>query len=361
MTERLTKLSRRQLLAGLAAAPATAGLFSAGVIPSIARAQTGTVVNMVGVTEAPALLSFVNTSSLIWSAHVSEGLLEFDFDMNPTPLLATEWEVAEDGLTYTFKLREGVKWHDGEDFTAEDVKFSILTAKQYHSRNRTTFSKITEIETPDDYTVILHLSAPTPFLLKAFSSMESPIVPSHLYGPDESPLTHPNNTAPIGTGAYVFKEWVRGSHVVWEKNPNYWNPDLPKIDTLVAKFILDPSARTIAFETGDVDIGYRTPVPYRDLERLEATGHIDMTDLGYAYDPPNIIIVECNMRDATLSNLKVRQAIAHCIDREMINRVVFFNYATPSATPVVPYHAAFHLDEPSPYGFDPTFPKWPAA
>ena len=142
MTERLTKLTRRQLLAGLAAAPATAGLFSAGVIPSIARAQTGTVVNMVGVTEAPALLSFVNTSSLIWSAHVSEGLLEFDFDMNPTPLLATEWEVAEDGLTYTFKLREGVKWHDGEDFTAEDVKFSILTAKQYHSRNRTTFSKI---------------------------------------------------------------------------------------------------------------------------------------------------------------------------------------------------------------------------
>ncbi|MCB1396631.1 MAG: ABC transporter substrate-binding protein [Rhodobacter sp.] len=352
MTERLTKLTRRQLLAGLAAAPATAGLFSAGVIPSIARAQTGTVVNMVGVTEAPALLSFVNTSSLIWSAHVSEGLLEFDFDMNPTPLLATEWEVAEDGLTYTFKLREGVKWHDGEDFTAEDVKFSILTAKQYHSRNRTTFSKIEEIETPDDYTVILHLSAPTPFLLKAFSSMESPIVPSHLYGPDENPLTHPNNTAPIGTGAYVFKEWVRGSHVVWEKNPNYWNPDLPKIDTLVAKFILDPSARTIAFETGDVDIGYRTPVPFRDLERLEATGHIDMTNLGYAYDPPNIVIVECNLRDETLSNLKVRQAIAHCIDREMINRVVFFNYATPSATPVVPYHAAFHLDEPSPYGFD---------
>ena len=352
MTDRSSNLSRRQLLAGLAAAPATAGLFSAGVIPTIAQAQTGSVVNMIGVTEAPALLSFVNTSSLIWSAHVSEGLLEFDYDMNPTPLLATEWTVAEDGLTYTFKLREGVKWHDGEDFTAEDVKFSILTAAQFHSRNRSTFSKIAEIETPDDYTVILHLSEPTPFLLKAFSSMESPVVPSHLYGPDENPLTHPNNTAPIGTGPFVFKEWVRGSHVVWEKNPNYWNPELPKVDTLVAKFVLDASARTIAFETGDVDIGYRTPVPFRDLEQLTATGHIALTSDGYAYDPPNIIIVEANLRDPILSDLKVRQAIAHCIDREMINRVVFFNYATPSATPVVPYHADFHVTDPSPYPFD---------
>lgn len=345
-------LSRRQVLAGLAAMPATAGLLSSGLLPSVAKAQDGTVVTMMGVYEAPALLSFVNTSSLIWSAHVSEGLLEFDYEMNPQPLLATEWEVAEDGLTYTFKLREGVKWHDGENFTAADVKFSIETASQFHSRNRSTFSKITEIATPDDHTVVLTLSEPTPFLLKAFSSMESPMVPSHLYEGGQDPLTHPNNTAPIGTGAYVFKEWVRGSHVIWEKNLNYWNPDLPQVDRLVAKFVHDPSARTIAFETGDVDIGYRTPIPFRDIDRVKEMDHLEFTSDGYQYDPPNIIIVEANLRDEVLSNLKVRQAIAHCIDREMINRVVFFNYATPSAAPVVPYHGAFHLDEPSPYAYD---------
>lgn len=352
MAQDSSSMTRRAVLAGLAALPATAGLFGAGILPTVVRAQGSSVINMIGVTEAPALLSFVNTSSLIWSAHVSEGLLEFDFEMNPTPLLATEWEVSEDGLTYRFKLREGVKFHDGADFTAEDVKFSILTSRQYHSRNRATFSKITEVETPDDHTVILHLSEPTPFLLKAFSSMETPIVPSHLYGPDENPLTHANNTAPIGTGAFRFKEWVRGSHVIWEKNADYWNPELPLVDTLVAKFILDPSARTIAFETGEVDVGYRTPVPFRDLEQLEATGHIDMTDLGYAYDPPNCIMVEANLRDPILADIRVRQAIAHCLDREMINRVVFFNRATPTAAPVVPYHRDFHLDEPSPYPFD---------
>jgi peptide/nickel transport system substrate-binding protein len=344
--------SRRDLLAGAAALPVAGSLLGTALFPTAAKAAAETVVTMVGATEAPVLLSFVNTSSLIWSARVTEGLLEFDSNMNPTPLLATEWTVAPDGLTYTFKLRKGVKWHDGADFTSKDVKFSFETSKQYHSRNRSTFAKLTQIDLPDDHTVILRLSAPSPFLLKALSSMESPIVPSHLYKEGQNPLTHPNNTAPIGTGAYVFKEWVRGSHVIWKKNPNYWNPELPRIDTLVAKFILDPSARTIAFETGGVDIGYRTPVPYRDIARLETLPHLKFTSDGYAYDPPNIIIVEANTRVAPLNNLALRQAIAHCIDREALNRVVFFKYARPSATPVVPYHADFHLKEPSPYPYD---------
>lgn len=352
MTKSKSLVDRRTVLAGLATLPATGSLLTSGELISTVKAANSSVVTMVGATEAPALLSFVNTSSPIWSARTTEGLLEFDHDMNPTPLLATEWNVAADGLTYTFKLRKGVKWHDGKDFTSKDVKFSFETSKQYHSRNRTTFSKIEAIELPDDHTVVLKLSAATPYLLRAFSSMESPIVPSHLYAPGQNPLTHPNNTAPIGTGPYVFKEWVRGSHIVWEKNPNYWNPDLPRIDRLVARFILDASARTIAFETGGVDIGYRTPIPFPDIARLQKLPHLEFTKLGYAYDPPNIIIVEANTRLEPLNNLALRQAIAHCINRELLNRVVFLGHATPSATPVVPHHADFHLKEPSPYPYD---------
>ncbi|MEF2074764.1 ABC transporter substrate-binding protein [Consotaella aegiceratis] len=355
MTDTQKKYSRREILAGLSAMPAIpamAGLLGPAAFASAAAAKEGGVVTLLGATEAPALLSFVNTSSLIWSAHVTEGLLEFDFDMNPKPLLATEWEIAPDGLTYTFKLREGVKWHDGEDFTSKDVAFSIMTARQYHSRNRTTLAHVTNIDTPDDHTVVLHLDAPTPFLMTAMSSMESPIVPSHRYEEGGDPLTNPNNTAPIGTGPFVFKEWNRGSYVLWEKNPDYWNPDVPLIDTLVAKFVLDASARTIAFQTGDVDVGYRTPIPFRDVEELKKLPQIEFTQKGYEYDPPNIIIVEANLRDPALSQLKVRQAIAHCLNRELINKVVFYNYATPSPTPVVPYHKAFHLDEPSPYPYD---------
>ncbi|WP_200883897.1 ABC transporter substrate-binding protein [Rhizobium sp. YS-1r] len=341
-------ISRRAVLAGMGALPA-AGMLG----PDVAMAQAQKdVVTMVGATEAPALLSFVNTSSLIWSARTTEGLLEFDYKLNPSPLLATEWKVSDDGLTYTFKLRQGVKWHDGQDFSAKDVVFSINTSKQFHSRNRSTFAQITKIDAPDDYTVILNLAKPTPFLLKAMSSMETPIVPSHLYKEGQDVLTHPNNTAPIGTGPFIFKEWVRGSHVLWEANPNYWNKDLPKVKKLVAKTILDPSARVIAFETGDVDIGYRTPVPFRDVDTLQKMKHIAFDPKGYEYDPPNIIIVETNLRDPALSNIKVRQALAHCIDRDAISRVVFYKYATPSASPVVPYHKDFHLAEPSPYAYD---------
>ena len=83
---------------------------------------------------------------------------------------------------------------------------------------------------------------------------------------------------------------MRGSHVIWERNPNYWNKELPYLDKLVARFVLDAAARTIAFETGDVDLGYRTPVPYRDVDRLKTNPKITLDEEGYEYDPPNIII-----------------------------------------------------------------------
>ena len=345
-------LDRRSLLAGLASLPVLALTGLPSLSSTAAEgAKKGGVVTMVSASEPPALLSFVNSSSLVFSGRVTEGLLEFGHDMKPQPLLATAWEVAPDGLTYTFKLREGVRWHDGEAFTSADVAYSIGVLKKLHPRGRTTFAQVKAIETPDKLTVVLKLEKPTPYLLTAMSSAESPIVPKHRYG-DADPLTHPNNTAPVGTGAFVFKEWVRGSHAIWERNPNYWNKSLPHIDRLVARFILDPAARTIAFETGDVDIGYRTPVPYRDVERLKKNPKISFEEKGYAYDPPNIIILEANLENEYLKNLKVRQAIAHCINREAICKVVFFGNAVPSAAPVVPYHKEFHNSQPSPYPFD---------
>jgi peptide/nickel transport system substrate-binding protein len=345
--------SRRALLKGLSVLPAlAAGALTLSPRSAAAAApQKGGVLTMVVAGEPPALLGFVNSSSLILSARVTEGLLEFDYDMKPQPLLATAWEVSADGLTYSFKLREGVKWHDGEEFTSEDVAFSILVQKKLHPRGRTTFAQVTAIETPDKHSVVLHLAKPTPYLLSALSSAESPVVPKHRYG-DADPLTHANNTAPVGTGPYVFKEWVRGSHVIWERSPNYWNPALPHVDRLVARFMEDPASRTIAFETGDVDIGYRTPVPYRDVERLQKNPKIAFEEKGYAYDPPNIIILEANLENEILKNLKVRQAIAHCINREAICKVVFFGNAVPSAAPVVPYHKQFHNGQPSPYPYD---------
>ncbi|QCK84494.1 ABC transporter substrate-binding protein [Phreatobacter aquaticus] len=345
-------LTRRAVVGALASLPAVglAGRSFDAAAQAAAPKKGGTMI-MVMQSEPPALLSFVNSSSIALTARSTEGLLQYDDNLKPLPSLATEWSVAPDGLTYTFKLRQGVKWHDGKDFTADDVVFSLQTVKRLHPRGRSTFQFMTSAEAIDPHTVVLKLSKPTPFLLTALAAMETAIVPKHVYG-EADPLSHPNNTAPIGTGPYVFKEWVRGSHAIWERNPNYWDKDAAYLDKLIVRFILDPAARTIAFETGSVHVGYRTPVPYRDVERLKALPQIRFEPKGYAYDPPNIIIAEFNLDNPYLKDLKIRQAIAHCVDRAALCRIVFYGNAVPSASPVVPYHKEFHDARPTPYPFN---------
>lgn len=292
----------------------------------------------------------VVTPALTVSGKVTEGLLQYDFDLNPRPELATEWNVSPDGLGYVFKLRPGVKWHDGRDFTSADVAFSLLLLKQIHPRGRSTFANLTEVLTPDPLTAELRLGKPAPYLIKALASSETPILPRHIYeGTD--PATNTNNAAPIGTGPFIFKEWVRGSHVIYERNPSYWDAPKPYLDRLVVRFIPDAAARSAAFETGQVDLGYRTPVSLADVERLRRHADLRFETKGNSYSF-NVTKLEFNLDDEHFRHLKVRQAIAHAIDRAQITRIAFFGVAEPCASPIAPGLRAFHDPSPSPYGVD---------
>ena len=134
---------------------------------------------------------------------VIEGLLAYDRELKPIAQLATGWQVSADGLRYEFTLRQGVKWHDGQPFTAADAAYSIATIKAVHPRGRVTFANVGAIETPDDHTLVLKLEKPAPYLLTALSASESPIVPKHLYeGKDVA--TNPRNNSPVGTGPFIF-------------------------------------------------------------------------------------------------------------------------------------------------------------
>jgi peptide/nickel transport system substrate-binding protein len=205
--------------------------------------------------EPPMLLSLINTSSLTCSAKVTEGLLWYDHELKPHPQLATDWTVSPDQKTYTFTLRQSVKWHDGQEFTSADVAASLAILKKSHPRGRSTFAHLAEVQTPDDHTVVLKLDAPIPYLIKGFAAAETPIIPKHLYDGTD-PFTNANNSAPIGTGPFRFKEWVRGEHVIYERNADYWDSPRPHLDQLVVKFIPDPASRSAALESGDVDLGY---------------------------------------------------------------------------------------------------------
>ena len=282
----------------------------------------------------PTALIAINTSSGTGQAigpKVNEGLFDFDYDLNPTPLLATSWSASDDGLRYTFALRKGVKWHDGKDFTAEDVKFTIFRLKEAHPRGRITFQNVTDVETPDPLTAVIVLSKPAPYLISALSSSESPIVPKHVYETFK-PAEQPTLAQTIGTGPFILKEWVPGSHLIFDRNPDYWDAPKPYLDRVVLRVILDPAARAAALETGEIDIG-ANPVPLSDIERLKANANLVVDTTTYAYSGPQQQLF-FNYENEILTKKDVRLAIAHAIDLQKLVDIALFGYAQVSPSPI---------------------------
>jgi len=340
-------VTRRAVVGGAGGLLLAPGMLRAQSSPEPRRGGTMTIMFF---AEPPMLCSLVNTNSLTCSAKVTEGLLWYDHEMKPQPQLATEWTIAPDGLTYTFALRQGVKWHDGVPFTSADVAASIAILKQSHPRGRGTYLHVTEVQTPDEHTVVLKLDKPIPYLIKAFAAAESPIVPKHIYDGTD-PFANKNNSAPIGTGPFRFKEWVRGDHAVYERNPDYWDSPRPYLDQLIVRFITDPAARSAALESGEVDLGYRTPVAFSDVERLRAAGKLSFETKGYEYSN-NVMALEFNLDNQYLGKPEVRQAISHAINTAAICKTIYFGTFEPCAAPIAPFLGPYHSPDPMPYPFD---------
>ena len=322
-------------------------------LPLAAAAQTpvegGTLTYAVS-QEPTSLVSFLDTKTdnRNVSAKVTEGLLRYDAKFNPQPLLATAWKGSADGLSYSFTLRPGVKWHDGRDFTAEDVRYSVLTQKKQGPRGRITLANVERVDTPDPLTAVIVLSRPAPFLIKALSSAELPIVPAHRYS-DGEPLGNPNTTSRVGTGPFVFEEWVRGSHLVLRKNPNYWRKGHPHLDRVIVKFVRDPAAISTAVETGEVDVAQG--VGLADLDRLAANARLKVDD---TYDGflNNASFLEFNVENPILANAKVRQAIAQAVDRNFIRDTIYYKRVEVVNSPVPRVLADYYDDSTFRYPYD---------
>jgi peptide/nickel transport system substrate-binding protein len=301
--------------------------------------------------EPPILVNLTHTAgaTVYIAGKITEGLLTYDLDLTPKPQLATAWSVSDDGLTYSFTLRQGVKWHDGQDFTADDVVYSLQTLKAANPRGRATFANVTSVTAIDAHQVQLRLSKPAPYLLSALAACESPIVARHVYG-DARPETHANATAPIGTGPFVFKEWVRGSHVILERNPHYWDAPKPYLDRIIVRFIADSAATVAAIEAGEIDIS-TGGVPLGDIERIKNNPRLGIQDRGEPYIN-GITRVEFNFDNPWLKRREVRAAIAHAISLDFIHKVIFLGYGKPLYGPISPDMKAFHAPDLPRYAFD---------
>ncbi|QHJ01733.1 ABC transporter substrate-binding protein [Xylophilus rhododendri] len=346
--------SRRQFLEAGAAIGLGASLLShASWAADSSPVKGGTLVANV-LPEPAGLVAGINISqpAVVISASIFDGLVRYDKDFKPQPQLAESWSESKDGKTITFKLRRGVKWHDGHPFTSADVQYSLLeVVKKVHPRGSSTFGRVTAVETPDEHTVVLRLDGPSVVLWSALFGTETQIVPKHLYA-GTNVMANPWNTKPVGTGAFVFKEWVRGSHVVLERNPNYWDSGKPLLDRVVFKFIPDAGARAAALESGELHYAVTNPVPESDVERLRRNPALVVDTKGWEAPAP-MFFIDFNMQRPQFQDVRIRRAFAHALDRKALADNIWYGLAKPAEGPVPSYQKQFFKPGLPQYAFDP--------
>ncbi len=279
---------------------------------------------------APVLLT--NVVSSVVSYQIHEPLVKYEGNYELQPALATEWSTSEDGMTWTFKLRPDVKWHDGEAFTSEDVKYTyeLVLDPATKSIRRQNFMIIEEIDASDPLTVVFHLNEPHgPFLDKM---TQIPIMAEH-HTPSVGLDSY--NMNPLGTGPFVFKEWVPDDHVTLEANPNYWGGK-PAINTLVFKPIPEPAVRAMALSKGEID--YASGLTAEDFANLEKSDKVEafsIPQLRFAY-------LGQNNRYWLFQDKKVRQAMAYAVDKQTIIDDVLKGAARPAVGSYAAINEAWH-------------------
>ena len=312
----------------------TLALLAAPVLAPLAHAQQagGTMV-LIAQPEPPSLAPYLSTSGPIGlvAPKIYNGLLDYDLDLNPVGELAKSFEISDDGLTVTFELEEGVTWHDGEPFTSADVEFSIMEVlKQFHPRGPNSFKEVTSIDTPDELTAVFNLERPAPYMIRALSAYESPIVPKHLLeGTDVREADLANN--PVGTGPFKFVEWKKGQYIRLDKNEDYWKEGYPLLDRIVARVIPDASTRTAAMENGEVHYGAFGAIPNVDVVRLRDSEDIGVTTDGYRMIN-SMALIEFDTTEPPFDDAAIRKAISLVVDRQFLIDNIWFGYGKPATS-----------------------------
>jgi len=332
----VNSFSRRHLI-GAAGALVTMSALGA---EAWAEAKDRLVIGMS--LEPPVLDPTKNAAAAIrevTTPSIFESLGRIDRTGAVAPGLAESWNISEDGKEYVFKLRQGVKFHDGEPLDAAVVKFTLdrLFAPDSTNPAKSLYTDIDKVEVVDPSTVKVTLKSPNSFLLYSLSLGDAGIM-------------HPKSAAtndkhPIGTGPFMFKERKEGDSITLVKSPTWRDPGSIKLDTVIFKIIKDPSAQVNALLAGDVDAfpGFQAP---ELVERLKK----DPRFVVVVGTTEGEVILATNNAKKPFSDLKVRQAIAHAINRdELISAESGFGVPIGSHFP--PHNKAY-IDLTKTYPFD---------
>ena len=242
-------------------------------------------------------------------------------DFEIVPCLAEEYEWVDDETTLKIKLREGVKFHDGSDMTAEDVKFTMDLLQE---RGMTFGGNYKETEIVDDHNVLIHLNDPNPALINTLSMSQTCILPSDAYDPEAFAKN------PIGTGPYKIYEYGEGDYYTLERFDDYWG-EPAKTKYLTLKIVPEASQRAIMLETGEVDAAYS--LSFNDIERFKEDEDIQVLSA----PSTKVILLEANCSsDGPVGNAKVRRALECAIDKETIVNSLLSGYGEVAKSVISP-------------------------
>ncbi len=330
----------RHSLAAAAAIAAVAGL--------IAPAHAAKDTLVLGVVLEPPHLDPTGGAAAaideVVYSNLFQGLTRIDRTGTVQPSLAESWTISPDGLVYTFKLRSGVKFHNGTAFDCSIVKFSYERAVAEDSVNaqKGLFKPIVKTACPDPRTAVVTLKRPTSTFLFSMGWGDAVMV-----APDSAAT---NKTNPVGTGPFKLKQWVKGDRVELVHNDDYWGP-APALRAVTFKVIPDPSAATAALMAGDIDAFPNFPAP-ETLAAFEA----DPRFVVRVGTTEGETILALNNARKPFDDVRVRRALAHAIDRQAIIDGAMSGLGTPIGTHFAPHNPAY-LDLTGTYPYDPAKAK----
>ncbi|HWG84957.1 MAG TPA: ABC transporter substrate-binding protein, partial [Deinococcales bacterium] len=270
-------------------------------------------------------------------------------DLSPEPALATSWKAAPDGLSWTFNLRRGVTWHDGQAFDAQDVAFTfndVVLNKKLGAQNANIFSPVTRVEVVNPYQVRFVLNAPfssLPYYLAYYAGM----LPEHVLGKAENPLQVAsfNKRNAIGTGAFRVAEFAPGSFVRLVRNEKYWG-GAPKVASIVLRIVPDVNTQMAQAIAGDLDIvSVANPALLAGVERNQNLKVIRQSASQWYF-------VALNQNDPRFQDVRVRQALLYAIDRKAMIESVLRGYGTVANSPIAPLLKSFYVKNAEQYPYN---------
>lgn len=328
--------------------PAVVG--SAVASPQAAGGKAGGSVTFARGTDSDNLDPVTNDGNVnIWVLmSIYDQLIKVaDNGLDLAPSLAEKWDTSADGLTFTFHLRQGVKFSDGTPMTVDDIIYSLNRAKTTKGTGDWTFTyeAVKEIKSTDPNTVVITLSKPwAPFLADIAMFNSSIISQAFAKKVGEDKLVEQT----MGTGPFALKAWNKAQNLVLVKNTHYWQPGLPKVDQITLNVVPDSNSRVLQVKGGQVDgiIG-QNDIAFNTVQDLQSQSNLNLQKFTSTYN--NFIVI--NTRDAPLSDVKLRQALNYATDKQALIKTILYGQAEVSNS-FMPNGALFWNKDQTGYPFD---------